>query len=260
MGNWNKAPVTEKWEASELITQAIDRHRGHIYVAWSGGKSSTVVLMMAWRYWPEIPVMFCNTGVEMPETVEYVHAMRDKWNLNLIETQPYKKSFWDCVDEYGVPGTKTDGSKVRPKCCYYLKHKPAELAAKEHGFNAVLTGIQAGESYGRHRLITFCGQRYMVKKTGMWQYHPIAFWDNNRVWKFIKDSEIPYNPAYDKYPDCQRTGCWPCSSYKGWEKRLAKQNPKLCRIMMNKMGQNTLEPAPKEAAPTADKEALEGKA
>jgi len=243
MTSWNKPEVTERWEAGELIRQAIERHKEHIYVAFSGGKSSLVVLDIARKVWPEIPVMFCNTGVEMPETVEFVHSLKEKWNLNLIETQPYKISFWECVEEYGVPGYKTEG-KNRPKCCYYLKHKPAELAAKEHGFNAVLTGIQQGESYGRHRLIKFCGQRYMVKKTGIWQYHPIAFWNNEKVWDYIKAYKIPYNPAYDIYPDCQRTGCWPCSVYKGWEKRLAKQNPKLYHMIkaydLKAKGQKTL--------------------
>ena len=238
--NWNKAPVTERWEAADLVRQAIERHKDHIYVAFSGGKSSLVVLDLALDVWPEIPVMFCNTGVEMPETVSFVHDLRDNWGLNLIETEPYKKTFWDCLEEYGLPGGKTDGSKSRPKCCYYLKHRPAELVAKARGFNAVLTGIQAGESYGRRRLIRFCGQRYQAKATGMWQFHPLAHWTDADVWGYIGREGIPYNPAYDKYQDCQRTGCWPCSCYKGWEKRLAKQNPALARLLLEKTGQKTL--------------------
>jgi phosphoadenosine phosphosulfate reductase len=229
--NWNKPRVTENFEAEDLINQAIERHGDNLYVAFSGGKSSLVVLQMALKVKPDIRVMFCNTGVEMPETVQFVHELKDKWNLNLIETQPYKKTFWDCLKDYGIPSWKSDKSKNRPKCCYYLKHRPAELACKKYGFTACLTGIQGTESYGRRRLIMFCGQRYLQKATNIWQYHPIAFWTDEKVWDYIRSNKIPYNSAYDVYPDCKRTGCFPCTAYRGWQERLGKQNPKLLAIV-----------------------------
>jgi len=234
MTNWNKPLVTERFEAEYLIKQAIERHKPHIYVAFSGGKSSEVVLHMSLKIWSDIPVMFCNTGVEMPETIEFVHKLKNDWKLNLIETHPYKKTFWKCVEDYGLPHWKTDKSKMRPKCCYYLKHRPAEIKAKELGLIACITGIQGTESYGRRRLIRYCGQRYQVKKTNIWQFHPIAFWDDKRVWEYIKGNGLPYNMAYDKYPSCNRTGCLPCTAHKNWRKKLEEQNPKMLKIIEKK--------------------------
>ena len=232
MSNWNKEEVIERFEAKELIEQAIQKYKPNIYIAFSGGKASLVVLHMALKVWKDIPVMFCNTGVEFPETIEFVHKLKKLWDLNLVETHPYKKNFWKCVEDYGLPSYKSDTKKPRPKCCYYLKHKPAELKSRERGFKACFTGIQSSESYGRRRLIRFCGQRYIVKRTGMAQYHPIAFWNDKEVWSYIRENKLPYNSAYDKYKNCDRTGCMPCTSYRNWKKKLGIQNPQMLRVLL----------------------------
>ena len=238
MGSWNKPRVIERFEAEELIKRAIDKHKPNIYVAFSGGKSSLVALYIARKIWKDIPVMFCNTGVEFPETVEFVRKLVCDWDLNYIETQPYKKTFWDCVNEYGVPSIKASKKgKSRPKCCYYLKERPAEIKCKEFGLRAVITGIQGSESYTRRRVIMFCGQRYLHKKTGVWRYHPLAFWSDQDIWDYIKNNNIPYNPAYDKYPNCNRTGCLPCTSYKNWRVKLREQNPKMLAVLDRKMAE-----------------------
>lgn len=230
--------VTEKWEAEDLIKQAIQRHKPNIYVAFSGGKGSEVVLHLALKHWKKIPVVFHNTGVEFPETVSLVHKLRDEWELNLIETHP-EKTFWDCIKEYGFPGFKT-GKRSRPKCCYHLKEKPTVKAEKEHGLVAVFTGIQGSESYYRRRVIRFCGQRYLHKKTNVWRYHPIAHWTDEDIWNYIKGNKLPFNQAY-LLPRCDRTGCMPCTCYKGWREKLAVQNPKLYKLIAKMKGEPTLQ-------------------
>ncbi|KKL11084.1 hypothetical protein LCGC14_2549330, partial [marine sediment metagenome] len=76
------------FEAEDLIKQSIKRHSPHIAVACSFGKDSITVLHMALKYDPNIKVIFENTGVEFPETLQYKERMKKEWNLNLYETKP----------------------------------------------------------------------------------------------------------------------------------------------------------------------------
>jgi len=251
------------FEAQDLVRQAIKRHQERIAVACSFGKDSMVVLHMALKVDPDIKVIFENTGVEFPETIEYKEKMKKLWNLNLYETKPLK-SFWECVDEYGLPKKRKQKGKGSnaPKCCHYLKEKPAEILQKELGVNAIFTGLQSCESRSRTLIamrydnkkapymskeydgdiVEFCAQRWYTKSTDCWNYHPIMHWSTEDVWDYIKSEGFPMNEVYSKwggiYPRC---GCLPCTAYTSWKKRLPISHPKLYRLLMEKSGQSTIE-------------------
>ena len=246
------------FEAEELVKQAIERHGNQLGVACSFGKDSIVVLHMALKYNPNIKVLFLNTGVEFPETIKFKEQITKDWNLNLVESKPLK-SFWECIEKYGVPTYRGKGTARTPKCCHYLKEKPAEILQKEIGINAILTGLMACESRQRkltmmrydhkkapimsHGDIEFCGQRWFSKHDTTWKYHPIAYWNEQDVWNYIYQKDLPVNPVYYKWNGIyDRCGCLPCTAYIGWEKKLSKshkglylqlkklQNPKQRRL------------------------------
>jgi 3'-phosphoadenosine 5'-phosphosulfate sulfotransferase (PAPS reductase)/FAD synthetase len=96
-------PFTEKWlESTGLVAHNLMELGKNCAVAFSGGKDSTIAVWLATRFYPDIPVVFNNTGVEYPETIQFVHKLANNWNLNLIETKP-EMTFWDCVDKWGFP-------------------------------------------------------------------------------------------------------------------------------------------------------------
>ena len=228
------------FEPEELIKQAIERHKDHVAVACSFGKDSVAVTHMALKYKADIPIIFCNTGVEFPETIKYKNELRELWNLNLIETFPIK-TFWQCIEEYGFPTMRNKGNSRVPKCCIYCKEKPALQIYKDNNINAVITGISGTESRQRSLLIKrydnselyldgvkVCGQRYYAKQTGIWKYHPLAYWEQDQVWDYFKIHEILINPVYLKWNGIyKRCGCLPCPSYKDWENKLPVTHPSL---------------------------------
>ena len=228
------------FQAEDLVKQAIERHGDRLAVACSFGKDSIVVLHMALKYEPKVKVIFCNTGVEFPETIRYKEKIAQEWDLNLIETKPIK-TFWQCIDDYGVPQMRGKGNHRVPKCCIYCKEKPALEAYRSSGVNTILTGITAAESRQRDFLIKrydnmddsvdnvrFCGQRYYIRTENIWKYHPIAYWGEAQVWHYIDNNAIPINPVYEKWGGIyDRVGCLPCTAYKDWEQKLSKTHPKL---------------------------------
>ena len=86
----------------KLIRRAYDEFGKKLSVSCSFGKDSIVVLYFAREVYPDIPVLWANTGVEFPETVRFAKKIAEEWNLNLIECKPIK-TFWQCVEEYGFP-------------------------------------------------------------------------------------------------------------------------------------------------------------
>jgi phosphoadenosine phosphosulfate reductase len=221
---------------TQLVKRAIRRHGDKLALAWSGGRCSTVMLHIARLVNPEIRVMFVNTGVEFPATVRYVQRMKTEWNLNLTVVRP-EKTFWEIVDEHGFPNRRRSGDAFRkkkssdiPHCCKWLKERPVAKFRIDQEIEAFITGMRASESRIRSLVLRQKGsQYYFVKSQHVWKYHPLAFWTTKQVSDYIVRNDIPINPIYEKI---DRSGCWPCTAFVGWEENLTKVSPRLYEYMV----------------------------
>ncbi len=232
---WKEAPLREKIEyAKAEIEHFIDSK--HV-IAFSGGKNSTVLLYLVMQYDANVTAVFNNTGVEFPETVKFVRWLAEKWGFNLVVVEP-EMTFWEIVEKYGYPHHARYDDR-EPRCCYYLKTKPAYDYYREHEIEVVFLGMSAFESRARKLNFAHRGSWYMVKE-GWIKSNPLVFWTDEDVFRFAKEEGIPLNPAYEKY-GITRTGCLPCTGYLGWEKKLLKISPALyCRIQ-HERGQMLIE-------------------
>jgi len=197
---------------------------------------------MAQEFESKIKVVFQNTGVQYPETYAYRDLLVKKWDLNFIETKPIQ-SFWQCLDKYGFPleSRTAKGSPGKPKCCTYLKEKPFQDATKDFGIEAVLTGLRVAESRARMFAISQFGQYYLMKsREKVWKFHPIAFWSTKKVVSYLTRVQIPVNEAYTNH-GLERTGCMPCTAYKGWEKVLVGSNPALYHYIQKLRGNSLID-------------------
>ena len=228
--------------AEDLIQKALDRWGDRLAVAWSGGRCSTAVLYMTLEQSPEVHVIFNDTGVELPETYDFIDRLREEWGFNLIVTKP-RKTFWECVDLYGFPmirgkyyERKEISKEGKPMCCMYLKERPLKLAMLKHRIYAVLTGIRVCESRMRMFGVARWGQYQYTKKFRMWRYHPIAFWDTERLLGHIEEHGLPQNEIYGK--GHTRCGCWPCTGFLSWREQLRQSHPEMYRAL-NRMYMKT---------------------
>ncbi len=231
-------PYEKKLEYTrDLIKKAYREFGSKLSVSCSFGKDSLVVLALAREVYPDIPVLFANTGVEFPQTIRFKNWLVKEWNLNLIETRPVKP-FWKIVNESGFPWPRKVkiGNKMvapgTPRCCRLLKEVPLRNAIREHGIEATMIGLTYDESYQRKWAIIRKGDKYFPKKDGYWKIYPIAYWNASEVWRFIRENNLPINPAYEKV---DRVGCLPCTAHIGWEEQIARVNPALYRLIMWKM-------------------------
>lgn len=78
------------------ILEFVKAFPDNVYVSYSGGKDSTVLLNLVRKIKPDIPVVFSNTGLEYPEIRSFALCN------GAIMVQP-KMSFVDVLTKYGYP-------------------------------------------------------------------------------------------------------------------------------------------------------------
>ncbi|MEI6296255.1 MAG: phosphoadenosine phosphosulfate reductase family protein [bacterium] len=78
---------------------------GKVYVSFSGGKDSTVLLDMARKLFPDIEAVFVDTGLEYPEIRKFVKGFE-----NVTWLKP-KMRFDEVVEHYGYPVIGKDVSR-----------------------------------------------------------------------------------------------------------------------------------------------------
>lgn len=76
---------------------------GEVYVAFSGGKDSLVLLYLVWSIYPDVPAVFSNTGLEYPEIVQFVKDLKARFPERTITIVRPKRTFRDVVLTEGYP-------------------------------------------------------------------------------------------------------------------------------------------------------------
>ncbi|MAH48122.1 class V aminotransferase [Candidatus Pacearchaeota archaeon] len=79
------------------IKEWYNHYDSRVYVSFSGGMDSTVLLNIVRQVYPEIPAVFFDTGMEYPEIKAHVKGTE---NVTIIRP---KKTFSQVIKEYGYP-------------------------------------------------------------------------------------------------------------------------------------------------------------
>lgn len=98
-------------ERKIMITQAriiewYNHYKGQVYVSFSGGKDSTVLLDIARKCFPDIEAVFVNTGLEYPEIQQFVKSFD---NVTILRP---KMRFDEVIKQYGYPLISKQVSKT----------------------------------------------------------------------------------------------------------------------------------------------------
>ena len=246
------------YHSLEVIGTFVERMGGidKVYVSFSGGKDSAVMLDLCRRVYPNITCVFINTGNEYPEVVKYVREMKSENGINLTIIRPRMKprEVWESVGFPLVskeaaqqistirksPDCKTSVKWLRQdnkfklanrwrylidekydtshKCCVMLKKQPAHEYEKETGRSPII-GIMACESRMREtKYIQMgdCNSFGCDKRQKSFSY-PLAIWTDDDIWEYIKRFKLKIADIY--YKGASRTGCVGCGfgAYRDYE-------------------------------------------
>ena len=89
----------------ERIKSFYDYFGGDVYISFSGGKDSTVLLDIARKMYPNLKAVFFDTGLEFPEIRDFVQTFD---NVDWIRP---KMSFRDVLSQYGWPIVSKEQAK-----------------------------------------------------------------------------------------------------------------------------------------------------
>ena len=270
-------PLDLKIELTKKRIKEFYKHyEGQVYVAFSGGKDSTVLLHIVRECYPHVKAVFCDTGLEYPEIKQFV---KNTPNVTIIKP---KMNFKKVLEKYGYPvvskemamyirqvrelspdsktyrlrmeGIRSDGVKVKGKisekwkylinapfkisdrCCDIMKKKPFKAYEKTTGKYAYI-GMMAADS--RNRLIKYL-KNGCNSFDGHIQSNPLGFWTEADIWKCLKNYNIPYSKIYDM--GYSRTGCIFCmfgvhlENGKNRFQLMKRTHPKLYNYCIKNLG------------------------
>lgn len=83
--------------SKDRIREWYDYWKGSVYVSFSGGKDSTVLLDLVRSIYKDIPAVFCDTGLEYPEIRKFALS-----HENVIRLRPEMR-FDEVIKKYGYP-------------------------------------------------------------------------------------------------------------------------------------------------------------
>ncbi|MDE8755653.1 phosphoadenosine phosphosulfate reductase family protein [Pectobacterium polaris] len=94
------------------IRDFYDYFDGDVYCSFSGGKDSTVLRHIVKDMGLKMPFVFSNTGLEMPEIVDFVRKQASE-DENVVQVRP-RVPFNQVWQEYGLPiGSKKVAKMIR---------------------------------------------------------------------------------------------------------------------------------------------------
>ena len=202
-----------------------------VYVSFSGGKDSTVLLDIVRRMYSGIEAVFVNTGLEYPEIQQFVKTFD---NVTILRP---KMRFDDVIKKYGYPVISKDVSnkiyyarkggewamryvdgtakmnnankarfcveKYKPllqtdfmcadACCAVMKKSPAKTFARKTGKKPI-TAQMAAESRQRTTQWTLKGCNAFESKNPI--SNPMSFWAEQDVLQYIKGNNLPIASVY----------------------------------------------------------------
>lgn len=196
-----------------LVKDAVNTIRGianqkefrdsNVYVSFSGGKDSLVALDLARSAVKKpVKVFFANTGIEFPETIDFVRRFCKKNSLELAEVEA-KEAFWENLPSFGPP------AKDFRWCCKVCKlapiNKVMEGCTQEGRKCITIDGKRKYESFSRARIAPKEENPFIPGQVSVF---PIRNWRAIEVWLYIYYKKLEYNPLYDL--GFERVGCWLC--------------------------------------------------
>ena len=190
-------------EAILFVKRIAAKNEFPIVVGFSGGKDSLATYLVVEKAIESSPpIFFMDTGIELPETIQYIRNFAQTRKVSIIG-QNAGDRFWESVDVFGPP------ARDFRWCCKVLKLGPAATSIADEMGGETLSFM------GQRKLESF--QRSVEPRVtenpwvpGQLSANPIQNWNALEVWLFIFREKAPFNPLYNA--GYHRMGCYLCPS------------------------------------------------
>ncbi len=165
------------------------------------GPSGVVLVDMAQRVVPQLPVFTIDTGYLFSETLALKERIEARYDFQIESLRPRLS----VPEQDSVCGPELY-SRDPDRCCAMRKVEP--LQRKLAGLDGWVAGLRRDQSDTRAGVRVVEGYRISGGKT-IAKVNPLAAWTRKHVWDYIADNDLPYNSLMDQ--GYSSIGCWPCT-------------------------------------------------
>lgn len=180
-----------------VLEAAVETFGDRLALVSSFGAESAVLLHLASKVKPDIPVLFLDTGMLFGQTLDYRRQLAAR--LGLTDVRDLRPAYQDLatVDpEAKLWQTDTDA------CCHVRKVLPLDRALAE--FDGWVTGRKRFHGGARLALPVVEQADHQVK------FNPLANWSKEDLDAYAAEYDLPAHPLVAQgFPSI---GCWPCTN------------------------------------------------
>ncbi|MBI4853219.1 MAG: phosphoadenylyl-sulfate reductase [Acidobacteria bacterium] len=193
----NQALELQECSPQTVIEWASKLLADKLTIATGFGVEGMVLIDMAVKINSKLDIFFIDTSFLFPETYDLRYQIEDKYQIKLRAISPELTPETQ-QNLYGKELWLTDPDL----CCYIRKIEPLKKAL--NGYNGWMTAIRRNQTAIRSKAS-------VVEWDNQWQIlkiNPLVNWSKAKVWSYIVENNVPYNPLYDKgYPSIGCTHC-----------------------------------------------------
>lgn len=182
--------LLEALPAEARVEWALENLPGSFVLSSSFGIQSAVLLHLATRIVPDLPVLLVDTGYLFPETYRFVDELTERLNLNLKVARPvlspgHLEMCHGRLWEQGQEGLSRYNR--------LMKVEPMERKLDELRVGTWFAGLRRQQSSSRE-------QRPVVEQRddGRYKVYPLIDWHNRDVHRYLTQHDLPYHPLWEQ--------------------------------------------------------------
>ena len=189
--------LAEQWSAEDVLRWAFVTFQEQVEMASGFGVEGMVLIDIAARIQPSLRVFTLDTDFLFPETYALIELVERRYGISVERLKPALTPE-EQENHYG-PQLWTRNPDA---CCNVRKIEP--LRQKLDGLSAWITSIRREQTTARAsaRKVEWDSKFHLVK------INPLADWTSKRIWQYVVEHNVPYNPLHDRnYPSIGCTHC-----------------------------------------------------
>jgi phosphoadenosine phosphosulfate reductase len=190
-------------EPQEVLAWAIERFGKELAICCSFQADGCALIDMAHKIDPRIRVFTIDTGRMPQETYDVIDKYRTRYGINVEVFMPDTAVVQQMVTKHGNNLFYNDVN-LRLLCCQVRKVLPLRRALMN--YSAWVTGLRRDQWATRSNI-----RKIEIDHDhgGIVKLAPLADWQDEEVWNYIRANDVPYNELYDK--GYKSIGCAPCT-------------------------------------------------
>lgn len=170
-----------------VLAWARDTFGERLILTSSFGAESAVMLHLASKVVPRVPVVFLDTGYLFPETYQFAEELKRRFELDLRVYTPLMSA----ARQEALYGKLWEGDQQDLERYHQMnKVEPMDRALRELAPRAWIAGLRAKQTSFRAQL------RPVELQDGVYKVHPILGWGEEEVYRYLRGNDLPYHPLY----------------------------------------------------------------